>query len=174
MHQGNYDPELESVLRSACMKDKTVILTTLNDAWAQPGSVFELFLESFRVGNQTQRLLNHLVVITYDQKTQARCLAMHKHCHKLKSGDNFTGEVFYMTPNYLHMMWKRLEFLGSILDMGYNFVFTVCTYTFVFQQKKNLTSYHTINQITKKILKISHQLDIMTFHSIKIDVNLTL
>ncbi|KAK7364176.1 hypothetical protein VNO80_12630 [Phaseolus coccineus] len=124
--KGYYDPKLESVLRSACMKDKTVILTTLNDAWAEPGSVFELFLESFRVGNQTQRLLNHLVVITYDQKTQARCLYMHKHCHKLKSGDNFTGEVFYMTPNYLHMMWKRLEFLGSILDMGYNFVFTDC------------------------------------------------
>ncbi|TKY44904.1 Nucleotide-diphospho-sugar transferase [Spatholobus suberectus] len=29
-----------------------------------------------------------------------------------------------MTPDYLHMMWRRIEFLGSVLDMGYNFVFT--------------------------------------------------
>jgi len=142
MHQGNHDSSnLESVLRKASMKDKTVILTTLNDAWAEPGSIFELFLESFRVGNQTQRLLDHLVVITYDQKTQNRCLSMHKHCHNLKSGKNFTGEVFYMTPNYLEMMWKRLEFLGSILEMGYNFVFTVCTCIFVLQKKLNILAH---------------------------------
>jgi len=132
MHQeGDNDQKLESVLRRASMKDKTVILTTLNDAWTAPGSIFDLFLESFRIGNETEWLLNHLVVITYEQKTQERCLTVHKHCHQLISkGDNFTGEQRYMTPNYLHMMWKRLEFLGSILDMGYSFVFTVCTYCF--------------------------------------------
>ncbi|XP_047180590.1 uncharacterized protein At4g15970-like isoform X1 [Vigna umbellata] len=125
--QGDHDQRLESVLRRASMKDKTVILTTLNDAWAAPGSIFDLFLESFRIGNQTEYLLNHLVVITYEQKTQDRCLAVHKYCHNLMSkGDNFTGEQRYMTPNYLHMMWKRLEFLSSILDMGYSFVFTDC------------------------------------------------
>ncbi|KAL2334332.1 hypothetical protein Fmac_015545 [Flemingia macrophylla] len=121
--KGNHDPTLESVLKSASMEDKTVIITTLNDAWAEPGSIFDLFLESFRLGNETQKLLNHLVVITWDQKAHARCLALHKHCHQLVS-DNFTGEVFYMTPNYLNMMWKRTEFLGSILQMGFNFLFT--------------------------------------------------
>ncbi|XP_027925232.1 uncharacterized protein At4g15970-like [Vigna unguiculata] len=125
--EGDNDQKLESVLRRASMKDKTVILTTLNDAWTAPGSIFDLFLESFRIGNETEWLLNHLVVITYEQKTQERCLTVHKHCHQLISkGDNFTGEQRYMTPNYLHMMWKRLEFLGSILDMGYSFVFTDC------------------------------------------------
>ena len=137
MHQeGDNDQNLESVLRRASMKDKTVILTTLNDAWATPGSIFDLFLESFRVGNETEWLLNHLVVITYEQKTQERCLTVHKYCHQfISKGDNFTGEQRYMTPNYLHMMWKRLEFLGSILDMGYSFVFTVCTYCFAEEKK---------------------------------------
>ena len=44
MHQAGYESKLESVLRSASMKDKTVIITTLNDAWAEPGSIFDLFL----------------------------------------------------------------------------------------------------------------------------------
>ncbi|XP_027925116.1 uncharacterized protein At4g15970-like [Vigna unguiculata] len=123
--KAGYDPKLESVLRSASMKDKTVIITTLNDAWAEPGSIFDLFLESFRLGNQTEKFLKHLVVITWDQKAHARCVALHNHCYHLETkGDNFTGEAFFMTPDYLNMMWKRIEFLGSVLDMGYNFVFT--------------------------------------------------
>ncbi|KAG4939873.1 hypothetical protein JHK86_046014 [Glycine max] len=125
MHQAGYESKLESVLRSASMKDKTVIITTLNDAWAKPGSIFDLFLESFRLGNQTKKFLNHLVVITLDQKAHARCLALHKHCYQLETkGDNFTGEAFFMTADYLQMMWRRIEFLGTVLDMGYNFVFT--------------------------------------------------
>ncbi|TKY44903.1 hypothetical protein E2542_SST31186 [Spatholobus suberectus] len=53
--KADYDPKLESVLRNAAMKpNKTVIITTLNDAWAEPGSIFDLFLESFRLGEETQ------------------------------------------------------------------------------------------------------------------------
>ncbi|RDX58510.1 hypothetical protein CR513_62170 [Mucuna pruriens] len=125
MYQAVYDPKLESVLRNASMEHKTVIMTTLNNAWAEPGSIFDLFLESFRLGNQTQKLINHLVVITLDQKAHARCLALHNHCYQLETkGDNFTGEAFFMTPDYLHMMWRRIEFLHSVLAMGYSFVFT--------------------------------------------------
>lgn len=29
-----------------------------------------------------------------------------------------------MTPRYIHMMWARIDLLASILEMGYNFVFT--------------------------------------------------
>ena len=110
------------------MKDRTVILTTLNDAWAEPNSVLDLFLHSFRIGNQTQWLLNHLVIICLDDKAYARCLASHPHCYDLRSrGDNFTNEAFFMTANYLKMMWTRIDLLASILQMGYNFVFTVRT-----------------------------------------------
>ncbi|KAJ7975341.1 Glycosyltransferase [Quillaja saponaria] len=120
-----YDPKLENVLRNASMKDKTVILTTLNDAWAEPDSIFDIFLESFRIGNQTERLLKHLVVITLDQKAYARCLVLHPHCYYLKTkGDNFSSEAFFMSSDYLHMMWRRIQFLGYILELGYSFVFT--------------------------------------------------
>ncbi|OIW16077.1 hypothetical protein TanjilG_04612 [Lupinus angustifolius] len=116
---------LENVLRNASMVDKTVIITTLNDAWAEPGSIFDLFLESFHKGNQTKKLLNHLVVVTLDQKAYTRCLALHSHCFQLETkGDNFTSEAFFMTPTYLDMMWRRIEFLSSVLKLGYNFVFT--------------------------------------------------
>ncbi|KAK7251762.1 hypothetical protein RIF29_35246 [Crotalaria pallida] len=125
MYQGNYEAKLESVLRSASMEDKTVIITTVNNAWAEPGSIFDIFLESFRVGNQTKKLLNHLVIITWDKKAHARCIALHPHCFQIETkGSNYTNEAFFMTPNYLHMMWRRIEFLGSVLEMGYSFVFT--------------------------------------------------
>lgn len=30
-----------------------------------------------------------------------------------------------MTPDYLKMMWKRIDFLRYVLELGYNFIFTV-------------------------------------------------
>ncbi|KAM1026673.1 hypothetical protein ACFX13_040277 [Malus domestica] len=122
--QEDMDP-LDKVLKNACMKNKTVIITTLNDAWAEPNSIFDLFLESFNIGSNTKWLLKHLLVICVDQKAYARCLASHPHCYLLYTqGTNFTGEVFYLTPNYLRMMWRRTQILSSILDKGYNFIFT--------------------------------------------------
>ncbi|KAL2999279.1 hypothetical protein AAZX31_09G150900 [Glycine max] len=59
---------LESVLRNTSMKDKTVIITILNEAWAEPGSMFDLFLESFKslgyIRPTTKRQMNTIVIIT--------------------------------------------------------------------------------------------------------------
>ncbi|XP_057444655.1 uncharacterized protein At4g15970-like [Lotus japonicus] len=118
------ETKLEKVLRKASMEQKTVIVTSLNDAWAQPGSIFDLFLESFHVGgNQTLKFLKHLVVITWDQNSHTRCKSVHKHCYQIET-NNITSEAFFMTPHYLHMVWRKIEFLGEILQMGYNFIFT--------------------------------------------------
>lgn len=111
------------------MKDKTVIITTLNDAWAKPNSIFDLFLESFHIGKNTQRLLNHLVVICLDEKAFSRCLALHPHCYQLHTKFNFSRDAFFMTPDYLEMMWGRIKFLAVVLEMGYNFVFTVLVFS---------------------------------------------
>ncbi|XLS94457.1 hypothetical protein HN51_070465 [Arachis hypogaea] len=121
-----YEPKLESILRNASMKDNTVIITSLNEAWAKPGSIFDVFRESFRVGNDTKNFLNHLVVINWDQKAQARCQAIHPHCYQIESkNENATSkEAFFMTKDYLHIVWRKIEFLGFVLQMGYNFVFT--------------------------------------------------
>lgn len=119
------DVKLDVVLKNASMVDRTVILTTLNDAWAEPNNIFDLFLESFRIGNHTHWLLKHLVIICLDQKAYARCLASHPHCYNFQiKGDNFTTEALFMTPSYLKMMWTRIDLLRTILEMGYNFVFT--------------------------------------------------
>ncbi|KAL7260119.1 hypothetical protein ACSBR1_005891 [Camellia fascicularis] len=117
--------KLERVLKNAAMKDGTVILTTLNEAWSAPNSIIDLFLESFRIGYGTRKLLNYLVIIALDEKAFSRCLVVHNHCFSLfTEGVNFSQEAYFMTPDYLKMMWRRIDFLRSVLEMGYNFVFT--------------------------------------------------
>ncbi|XXG60176.1 hypothetical protein AAC387_Pa04g2143 [Persea americana] len=119
------DVRLERVLQEAAMENKTVILTTLNEAWAVTGSIFDLFLESFRIGIGTRRLLDHLVVVALDKKAYARCVSVHSHCFALTTeGVDFTGEKFFMTPDYLKMMWRRIDFLRIVLEKGYSFIFT--------------------------------------------------
>ncbi|XP_010527842.1 PREDICTED: uncharacterized protein At4g15970 [Tarenaya hassleriana] len=119
------EPKLEDVLHNAAMEDRTVILTTLNEAWAAPGSVIDLFLESFRMGEGTRKLLDHLVIVALDKKAFSRCRALHRHCFSLVTeGVDFSQEAYFMTRSYLKMMWRRIDFLRSVLEMGYNFVFT--------------------------------------------------
>ncbi|XP_051144747.1 uncharacterized protein At4g15970 isoform X2 [Andrographis paniculata] len=90
-----------------------------------PGSIIDLFLESFRIGDKTSQLLNHLVIIALDQKAFSRCLAVHSHCFALIDEEvDFSSEAYFMTPDYLRMMWTRINFLRSVLELGYNFVFT--------------------------------------------------
>ncbi|KAL8521561.1 hypothetical protein ACS0TY_011909 [Phlomoides rotata] len=120
--------KLKKMLRKAVMKDnKTVIITTLNEAWAEPNSIFDLFLESFSVGNGTQNLLKHVMVCTMDKKAYSRCLEENLHCYALISTSdhvNFSGEADFMSGNYMKMIWGRIEFLRTILEMGYDFIFT--------------------------------------------------
>ncbi|KAM0070384.1 putative nucleotide-diphospho-sugar transferase [Helianthus debilis subsp. tardiflorus] len=107
------------------MSNNTVIITTLNDAWAELNSMFDLLLESFRIGNQTKKFLKHLIVVTLDEKAYARCLMLHPHCYNLSTrGTDFSEEAYYMTQDYLKMMWRRIDFLRNVLDLGYSFVFT--------------------------------------------------
>ncbi|XP_022725115.1 uncharacterized protein At4g15970-like isoform X2 [Durio zibethinus] len=121
----NPTQQLEQVLEHASMVNKTVILTTLNDAWASPNSVVDLFLKSFKLGDGTHRLLDHLVIIALDQKAYNRCRIVHKHCFALVTEDvDFHQEAYFMTPHYLKMMWRRIDFLRSVLQLGYSFVFT--------------------------------------------------
>lgn len=117
---------LEQVLKDAATKDGTVILTTINEAWSAPNSVVDLFFESFRKGDGTRWLLNHLVIIALDKKAFTRCTAIHSRCFALVTeGVDFSSEAYFMTADYLKMMWRRIEFLRSVLELGYNFIFTV-------------------------------------------------
>jgi hypothetical protein len=59
--------------------------------------------------------------MAYDQ-----CLSIHVHCVMLKTkGIDFSRERFFMVDDYLKMMWRRIDFLRTVLEIGYNFVFMV-------------------------------------------------
>ncbi|KAL8536681.1 hypothetical protein ACS0TY_012029 [Phlomoides rotata] len=107
------------------MRDKTVIITTLNAAWGGPNSIFDLFLESFKIGNGTQELLKHVVVGAYDRKAYSRCMEKNLHCYAMRTdGVDFSGYLRFGSEDYLKMVWGRIDFLRTVLQMGYHFVFT--------------------------------------------------
>ncbi|XP_075504161.1 uncharacterized protein At4g15970-like isoform X1 [Primulina tabacum] len=118
--------KLESALKKAAMENsKTVIITTLNAAWTEPNSIFDIFLESFSIGYQTQSLVNHVVVVALDQTAYSRCRTVHPHCFALTtSGVDFSGEATFMSQDYLKMMWRRIDFLRVVLELGYSFIFS--------------------------------------------------
>ncbi|WVZ55316.1 hypothetical protein U9M48_005989 [Paspalum notatum var. saurae] len=123
--QDSEDARLERVLRAAAMPNDTVILTTLNSAWSEPGSVLDVFLESFRTGESTRALLDHLVIVSLDTTAHARCRRIHRHCFALVTGGvDFSGQKNFMTDGYLKMMWRRIDFLRQVLEKGFSFVFT--------------------------------------------------
>jgi hypothetical protein len=105
--------------------NKTVIMAITNDAWTAPGSLTDLFLESFRTGVKTAALLKHLLIVTVDAKAQERCAQAHPLCYALDvGGANLTSEQRYMARDYLDMMWRRVRFQGRVLELGYSFVLT--------------------------------------------------
>ncbi|XP_024310762.1 uncharacterized protein At4g15970 isoform X2 [Brachypodium distachyon] len=122
------DDGLAELLRSAAMENNVIILTFTNEAWTAPGSLLDLFLESFRIGVNTQPLLKHLVIVAADVKAFERCQRVHPLCHLLLDtgggGAKFAADKAYMSPDYLEMMWVRNKFQTRVLELGYTFVFT--------------------------------------------------
>ncbi|GAB2296961.1 hypothetical protein Dimus_031065 [Dionaea muscipula] len=120
--------EMVRVFKGASMKNRTIILTMVNEAWARPNSTFDLMMESFRIGSNTSWLLKHLVVVALDPNSYSRCMELHPHCYFLTSPtteNNYTHkEAYFMTPRYFEMMWRRVDFLHTVLQLGYNFIFT--------------------------------------------------
>ncbi|KAJ0914923.1 putative nucleotide-diphospho-sugar transferase [Helianthus annuus] len=118
--------ELKSILKEAATSSKTIIITAVNHAWTEPNFIFDLFLESFKFGNETRIFLKHLVVIALDQKAYTRCLKLHPYCYNLTTkGVDFSEEAYFMAPDYLKMVWRRIDFLHTVLQLGYNFILTV-------------------------------------------------
>ncbi|CAN0891396.1 Uncharacterized protein At4g15970 [Linum grandiflorum] len=132
------DPELIEVLRkatatvppeSSLIPNKTVILVTITEALARPGSMLDLFLESFWVGNGTQELLRHLVIVSLDRKAHQRCQAVHPHCYEMPSSStkdlsNLTTDASFMTQEYLVVVWRKIELVASVLQLGYDLILT--------------------------------------------------
>lgn len=122
--------ELRRVLKAVSTKENTVILAFLNKAWAAPNSTFDLFLESFKIGNNTAWLLNHLLVIAMDDDAYLLCQNLGLHCYHLITyhASEIAGQANFMTPMYLELLWTRVGFSHVILSLGYNFIVTVNLY----------------------------------------------
>ncbi|KAI4348304.1 hypothetical protein L6164_009039 [Bauhinia variegata] len=115
------NPELKQVLKRASMSDRTVILTMVDEAWARPGSVLDVFLQSFKVGDGTRRFLNHLVIITMDAQAFGYCSSLHPHCiHPSTFVHYFSPTI----PNRNLLSWKKHSVLLDVLKLGYNIIFT--------------------------------------------------
>lgn len=119
--------DLEEVLKRAATADRTVIMTQINAAWTKPGSLLDLFFESFRTGEGgVAKLLDHLVIVTMDPAAYEQCQVVHPHCYFLRTsnGVDYRSEKMFMSKDYLEMMWGRNKFQQTIVELGYNFLFT--------------------------------------------------
>ncbi|CAM6104379.1 unnamed protein product [Calypogeia fissa] len=118
-------PGLSEILEKTALPNNTVLMTALNAAWASEDSMIDLFLGSFHAGEEISHYLNHLLIIALDQVSYDRCLEIHPHCFRLETeGVDFAAEKFFMSGDYLRMMWRRVEFLRIVLELGYNLVFS--------------------------------------------------
>lgn len=106
------------------MEGNTVIMTFTNKAWTESGSLLDLFLESFRKGENTEPLLKHLIIVAVDGKAFEQCKRAHPLCYSLDVGVNMMAEQSYMSKDYLKMMWVRNKFQTRVLELGYAFLFT--------------------------------------------------
>uniref|UniRef100_K4A0M1 Nucleotide-diphospho-sugar transferase domain-containing protein n=1 Tax=Setaria italica TaxID=4555 RepID=K4A0M1_SETIT len=112
------DDNLGELLRRAAMDDKTIIMTFTNEAWTAPGSLQDLFLQSFRLGVRTAPLLKHLVVVAVDVKAYERCQHVHRLCYHLRvEGVDYASERSFMQKDYLDMMWRRNRFVFTDVDI---------------------------------------------------------
>ncbi|KAL1546524.1 hypothetical protein AAHA92_23110 [Salvia divinorum] len=122
--------ELEVALEKASMANKTVIIAFVNKAYVEPNdaeypTMFDLFLEGFWVGDDTRRLLSHLLVVSMDTTAHQRCLFRRLNCYRMAAEDDgLAGEKFFMSAGFLEMMWRRTSFLIQVLNKGYSFIFT--------------------------------------------------
>ncbi|XP_072973507.1 uncharacterized protein At4g15970-like [Typha angustifolia] len=117
--------DLAPLLRRAANEDNTVILTSINQAWAAPNSLLDVFLESFHIGENIEHLLNHMIIMCVDPKAYERCKSVHPNCYFLKvEGVDFTSEKVYMSKDYIELVWTKLKLQRRVLELGYNFLFT--------------------------------------------------
>lgn len=79
-------------------------------------NILDFTFQSFRSGEETSRLLDHLVIVTLDAKACVCCLPLHKHCFSLvREWVDFSREAYFMTRSYLKMMRTvKLRWTSSI------------------------------------------------------------
>ena len=63
-------------------------------------SMLDLFMDGLWLGDDTQALRNHLLIVAVDQPSYERCKFLRLHCYKLETDSvDFVGEKIYMSDN---------------------------------------------------------------------------
>ena len=128
MDQVHEEDELERALAETATENRTVIIAVVNEAYVEGDkAMLDLFMDAFWLGEGTQGLRDHLLVVAADQTSYDRCKFLRLHCYRLENGagEDLAGEKLYMSAGFIDMMWRRTLFLGDVLRRGYNFIFTV-------------------------------------------------
>ncbi|CAL4953004.1 unnamed protein product [Urochloa decumbens] len=117
---------LPELLPKVATDDETVIITSVNEAFARPGSLLDVFRESFRAGEGIEHLLDHVLVVAVDGMAFAHCQAAHPHCYLLevRSSMNLSSANKFMSDAYVELVWTKLSLQQRVLELGYNFLFT--------------------------------------------------
>jgi hypothetical protein len=128
------DDDLEVALRGAAYANRTLILTVLNEAYAEEDGLLDLFLQSMTQGDGTAQLIDHVLFVAMDRQAFRRCRSLSGlRCYLLRqrddgaAADDLASEQLYMSDGFIRMMWRRIRFLGDVLKHGYSFIFTVRT-----------------------------------------------
>ncbi|RLN03784.1 hypothetical protein C2845_PM13G17460 [Panicum miliaceum] len=128
-------PGLAELLPRVATADRTVIVTSVNEVWAAPGSLLDLFRESFRNGEGIEHLLNHTLIVAVDAGGFDRCRAVHPHCYLLEvRSANVSAANRFLSKGYLELVWTKLSLQQRVLELGYNYLFTVGTYNNYLEQ----------------------------------------
>ncbi|XP_020192793.1 uncharacterized protein At4g15970 [Aegilops tauschii subsp. strangulata] len=118
-------PGLAELLPRVAMDDGTVIITSVNEAFARPGSLLDLFRGSFRDGEGIAHLLNHTLIVAADPGALALCEAVHPHCYLLQvMAAGVSSANGFLTRSYLELVWSKLTFQHRVLQLGYNYLYT--------------------------------------------------
>ncbi|KAI4964723.1 hypothetical protein ZWY2020_059780 [Hordeum vulgare] len=111
---GGEIPGPADLLPKVATEDRTVIITSVNEAWARPGSLLDLYLESFKNGENTSHLLDHLLVVALDPAGFRRSVAMHPNCYLLEDADMIVlRNPFRRIPVYADMSVSSDDFSAA-------------------------------------------------------------
>ncbi|KAJ4798041.1 Nucleotide-diphospho-sugar transferase family protein [Rhynchospora pubera] len=133
--------DLAPLLREVADDDGTIIMTSVNWAWAQQDSLLDLFLQSFRTGENIEHFLKHLLVVAFDGLAFERCKVVHPYCYQLMVDMDFTGQQGFLTKGYIELVWAKVELQRYILEQGYNFLFTDVDIIWFRNPFKHITVY---------------------------------
>ncbi|KAG4940464.1 hypothetical protein AAZX31_16G054000 [Glycine max] len=143
-HRSTYyseNEELDNVLWSAKLPDRTVILTMVDESMASPGSILDILLQSFKSGEGTERLLNHLVIISMDPQAFEYCSSLHPYCIH----PSIFPRPIMTTPDHNLFTWTRNDVLYEVIRLGYNIIFTDAD---VLWLRSPFINFHAASELT--------------------------